>query len=310
MGDFDKFFDDYHQPVLYSDKATGEYYLNRAAQEEFSRLAPKLSKEEFEEHFSLTTIPASALICQADDNVYQIQKETLTVGNRSVLKWTLIKSGMQTDPSLISHYRIISQMIVHQFRSPLTAVKGYLDLVKESEGDEKKLHYLNKMGDGIDEVFRFLNRAESFAKDPQADVTAFRANKLRDSLLSGFAPEQLRRISFLDADKLDFTVTSDFSMLLTLLNELTTNALLASNDTVSIRFTPDGNVAVTNRFDPSSPPDPSLFSLPYSSSRSLHLGLGIPACEQICNKLHMKFSWSISHSNHTITFKASGIQTS
>jgi signal transduction histidine kinase len=236
-----------------------------------------------------------------------MHKETLTIGDRSVLKWTLVKSGMQTDPFLISHYRILSQMIVHQFRSPLTAVKGYLDLVKENEADEKKLRYLNKMEDGIQEVFRFLNRAESFAKDPEPGVTAFPSLRLRDSLLSGFTPELRNRIEF-TGEHDEFTITSDFSMLLTVLSELTDNALHASKDTVTINLSSTGSISVTNTFDPASPPDPSLFSLPYSTSRSLHLGLGIPACEQICNKLDLQFSWSISQKDHTITFRVRGLQ--
>lgn len=309
MGDFDKLFDDHHQPVLYCDAATEEFYLNSAAQLEFSRLAPKLSKEEFEENFKQTVIPVATAVCLADNHIYLMNKETLTVGKQSVTKWTLIKSEIPTDPLLISHYRTISQMIVHQFRSPLTAVKGYLDLVCENESDEKKLTYLRKMGDGVDEIFRFLNRAELYAKDPEPNITEFPAITLQNSLLSGFGPEQRERILF-GPEFVNIKIVSDFSLLLRLLTELTANALEASGDAVNISLSRDGNLSVTNVFDPSSPPDPAHFSLPFSSSRSLHLGLGIPACEQICHKLELVFSWSISQKDHTITFQAGGLKTS
>ncbi|PWN05167.1 sensor histidine kinase [Rhodohalobacter mucosus] len=307
MGDFDKLFDDHHQPVLYSDTDTEEFYLNRAAQKEFSRLEPKLSKQKFEEYFKPTSIPACIPVCQADNRVYQMQKETLTFGGRSVTKWTLVKSKSPTDPFLIGHYRTISQMIVHQFRSPLTAARGYLDLISENESDEKKLQYLRKMGDGIDEIFRFLNRAESFARDQEPDVSEFESVKLRDSLLSGFSSDQRNRIQF-SPKPLNFNIISDFSMLLTMLTELTSNALQASGNTVQISLSDSGRLSVTNSFNPESPPDPAHFSLPFSSSRSLHLGLGIPACEQICHKLHLEFSWSISQNDHTITFYINGLQ--
>ena len=84
----------------------------------------------------------------------------------------------------IKNYKLIAEKFVHQFRSPLTGVLGYIEMLKEDETSKKKKEYLEKVENGLNESFSILKQVEYFAQPVTIQRSRFTLTEML-SLSSG-----------------------------------------------------------------------------------------------------------------------------
>ncbi|MEX0648329.1 MAG: HAMP domain-containing sensor histidine kinase [Balneolaceae bacterium] len=292
------------QPVLVENPVNGEICLNKAAIEEFE-LSEEFDSSEFQKYFSFHIKGSTSKYCYYAETIYYISIETFSDENGTYRKYSLSKVNPMLNPHLLEHYKTISEKFVHQFRSPLTGAKGFIEMLKEDETNEKKATYLNKIEKALDESFEMLQRATSFAQSVTAEVSTFPLDFFVQSTLNLFAPEDRDRI-LMTIPETDKNIISDFSLLQKTVSELLKNALEATpqKEPVFWKISEHGIFEVENKVSDLSEKDIEDLSLPYNSSKALHMGLGLPTCQYYCHimglNLYMHFNPDKTHIIFTI----------
>ncbi len=227
---------------------------------------------------------------------------------------TLIKLKLQPisgDPEEkeLDHYSQIAEQIVHQFRSPLTGVFGFVEILEESETSASKLKILEKIRSGMQASFNLLDRIEKFAQPVSANISTFDISILLQQFLQSI-PENYKdmiRIKQSDAGM----ITSDFYLLKTILEELTKNALHEirnmEDQKVEIRFSRKGNIEIENHLTSGHLPDIDKIFMPFYTTSAGKTGLGLPICKKYCKYMNLVIKAALSENRDSIKFQIRNI---
>ena len=173
--------------------------------------------------------------------------------------------------------------ISHDLRTPLTAIKGYLELIKTNNIPEKEREYLkiinNKTNDLIyltEELFFFSKSLDLNTKTNQENICSKKVYRLLNKNL-------LKRI----------------------LENILSNALKYSMNTFSITLTEDGSIIFKNK---TSNLDSSnlkkIFNRYYTlTNAEKSTGIGLSIAKQLTEIMHGKIKYQYLHNYLTITIK-------
>lgn len=210
----------------------------------------------------------------------------------------------------MERYKQIAEKFVHQFRSPLTGVLGYIEMLKENETSTKKKEYLEKIENGLNESFSILKQVEYFAQPVSIQRTRFTLTEMLEAVRQNFRDSDLDRIKFTIPDQKIY-ITSDFLLLTRMLTELLRNAVEygdeETTDPICFEFLENGTIVVKNQTYDLSPGDLEQFILPFYTTKALHIGLGLSICDHYSQKLSSPLELSLE--SDTIVLKIKNIPT-
>jgi len=217
-------------------------------------------------------------------------------------------SGGQEEKTL-DHYSQIAEQIVHQFRSPLTGVSGFVEILEESETSASKLKILEKIRSGLQASFTLLNRIEIFAQPVSANISTFDISILVQQLLQSF-PEEKREWLLIENSETN-KITSDFYLLKTILAELVDNALYEirniENQKVIISFSRKGIIEIENRLSSGQINDIEKLFIPFYTTSAGKTGLGLSICKKYSKQMNLLIGATLSENRDSIKFQIRNI---
>jgi signal transduction histidine kinase len=249
-------------------------------------------------------------IISVKDSLYSLEKEEIQYSGKSVTQITFNILPGDKEQALFSHYARIAEQIVHQLRSPLSGISGYVEMLQDEETSSSKIKILGKIDAGLRDTFLLLNRIEKFAQPVSANITTFEINPFIDSLERFISHSNMHRLD-IDYDKNIKFITSDFYLLGNILKELVDNALQASenleDDTVIIRFKNSGIIEIENRINGNKYPDFDRLFLPFYTNKARQPGLGLSLCKKYCRSINLTLTPVTSNDKSVIIFEVGNI---
>lgn len=249
-------------------------------------------------------------IVSVNDSLYSLGKEEKKYSGKSVTQITFTLLPGDKEQALFSHYAKIAEQIVHQLRSPLSGISGYVEMLQDQETTDSKLKILEKIDAGLRDTFLLLNRIEKFAQPVSANITTFEFNQFIESIDRFIGHANMKRV-IINADEKINTITTDFYLLGNILKELVYNAFQASenleDDKVIIRFKKRGSIEIENRIDDEEYPDFDRFFLPFYTNKARQPGLGLSLCKKYCRSINLTLTPITTGDKDVIIFKVGNI---
>ncbi|WLR54880.1 ATP-binding protein [Mesobacillus subterraneus] len=180
--------------------------------------------------------------------------------------------------------------IAHEIRNPLTSLKGFAKIVKESVADEKLIPYLDIMLDEMNRINQIVNEFMFIAK-PQENVNFQYANftkLLRDCVHFMEPQANLKSLKIEFDDKKEIILDCDRNQMKQVLINLLQNSIEATGDnghfiSVTLEEVSGDSVMVTINDKGCGIPESRLERLfePFYSTKEKGTGLGLLTCKRI-----------------------------
>ncbi|MGF1670555.1 MAG: sensor histidine kinase [Balneolaceae bacterium] len=279
---------------------------NSEASRVFKLSKSELLKMKSRNLFKLNKPVIQINLCTIHEKLFNVTREIIETDTDSYARLILTElSGEVTDDDF-SHYSVIAEQFVHQFRSPLAGISGYLELLREHIETEKGRELLGKTEPAMNELFTMLDRIEEFAQPVSANITTFSFDQFQALMNELIGSDEIKKVTIQNEDQIK-TITSDYYLLGKIIMELLVNALEASSrkkdDSVILSFSSDGKIEVENSISPAYTFDISRLYIPFYSTKAKHLGIGLALCEKYCRKLNLTLSETICNKTNTIRFQ-------
>ena len=188
--------------------------------------------------------------------------------------------------------------LTHDIRTPLTSIRGYLDLLHETEDPSEQAHYLAIISDRLNALKEMLEDMFLYAKMSDDDYMVKKEDfllyplicKVLASYYQDFNKRQLPLTIHFSNEQL--MLCANYEMVNRLLQNLINNALRHGQRQLEIKEQ-DGILTFANFIDASQSIDPDrIFDRFYTNDRSRHgqsSGLGLSIVKQIAQIHH----WTI-----------------
>jgi signal transduction histidine kinase len=180
--------------------------------------------------------------------------------------------------------------IAHEIRNPLTSMKGFAKIIKESVTDEKLIPYLDIMLDEMDRINQIVNEFMFIAKpNENVNFQYTNVNKLLRDCIQFMGPQaNLKSIKIEFDSEAQITLSCDRNQIKQVLINILQNAIEATEDNghfirVSLEEMSADSVMVTI-IDKGCGISKSRFSRlfePFYSTKEKGTGLGLLTCKRI-----------------------------
>lgn len=182
----------------------------------------------------------------------------------------------QIPPDLLEVVREMTTLLIHRYRSPLTGVMGFIDLLKTNTNSINE-HYMETIMSGLNEMSGLLDEMEELSQEKIAHSNPVSFAKQLKNILEEYPKHEQSRIHIFDySDKEE--LLADKELLKTILSALLDNALehdRSANTDILIEIHKNKRCVITNF----GTPIPSDFTLkmfyPFYSTKSRNMGLGL-----------------------------------
>lgn len=238
-------------------------------------------KEQHGGQFQLSIQSNHAQMTELQENINQLYQKIHSLEEKNNAK----EKEMQT----------LLSALTHDIRTPLTSIRGYLDLLRETKDLREQAHYLTIISDRLDALKEMLENMFLYAKMSDDDYTikkeSFLLYPLICKVLASYYQEFERQqlvlvISFADEQ---LKIHANYEMVYRLIQNLINNALKHGKKQLEIQEK-DGILSFSNLIDPDQTIDPErLFDRFYTNDRSRHnhsSGLGLSIVKQIAQIHH------------------------
>lgn len=224
------------------------------------------------------------------DNWYKAEIKSFIYFDTEYVKVTLkLFSHHLSEETLETTHDLIA-ILLHRFRSPLTAIQGYSDMMSMATDNDKKRRqkYLDKISTGTKHISGILDEFESLLIDEEEDRSdMIKVSSLLSELISTRNEESAgERIRFHAPE--NACILSSRKRLLTVLTLLIDNALDHSADPSSpimISVKNPHTIEISNRGKRISSEDAKSIFKPFTTSRSDKTGIGLSLAQIVANKM-------------------------
>lgn len=187
------------------------------------------------------------------------------------VEWTPTLQVIQTWKDMI-------EVMLHRFRSPLTGVNGYLELLQETDDSSVK-RYASQVMKGIDHIFNIMDEIEILHKTPldnQSNITPVTNIKnIVDIIRLGLPAQSKNLVNFTGSP--DTRINCNATSLKIILKTLITNGIehTKNSEPISVHVINSNIIQVHNKGKviPEEIAN-SLFS-PFITSKATNLGIGL-----------------------------------
>lgn len=232
----------------------------------------------------------------------------------SAFNWrgkSLNKIMLQDPPNipsddLLFYFGKMIEVLVHRIRSPLTGVKGYLDMIPVDPSNTKTTRYIEMAGSGIDQIFEMLHELELFHEgsaektDPFEEIPTM---KLFEEIISTYTNSEKQRIEILCAHHTRITtIPSVFKNLMHLLIRNALEHPSGKNQNVIIKCDDNGDISVTNFGEPIPEKIESQLFFPFVTSKALSMGIGLTLVQLLARQLETIVYCTENSAQNGITF--------
>jgi len=152
---------------------------------------------------------ASLDIISLNKTLYSLQHEKKERSRESYIQVTFTELPGDKEQILSTHYSIIAEQLVHQLRSPLSGISGYVEILRDQETSDTKINILGKIDKGLRDTFQLLNRLEEFAQPASANITTFDIDQFTKSMDRFIGHSNMQRV-VIEVDEKIQSITSDF----------------------------------------------------------------------------------------------------
>ncbi len=185
------------------------------------------------------------------------------------------------DEETLASWRNMIAVMLHRFRSPLTGISGYVDMLSEYSDDEQQEKYFALIDKGINHLYDMMDELEIlYTIDPNViededESTSLKAGKLIKSTLLDYPADVQQRIDIQSIDS-DFELKGNPSSLKNIIELLVQNGLQHGADhTVTVSVPSERLIQVSNP-GPAIPKAiaDNIFS-PFVTDKANGLGIGL-----------------------------------
>lgn len=193
------------------------------------------------------------------------------------------------DEHTLSTIRRMIAVLLHRLRSPMTGMRGYLEMVEDVNSDNDK-RKLEKVGEGLDYLFEIMDElelfhhADAFIED-EPTSTYSDAAEVIEEVLSSFPEEFRNRVEVMNNSENHFQFNpTELSRILTLLLKNSAEHPTATVFPIKIEARSSRNISVTN-YGSVIPEDivENLF-FPFVTTKANNLGIGLSLAQLIATR--------------------------
>ncbi len=211
---------------------------------------------------------------------YLMATDSFTAGNDVYDKVELKAHSSVPDATTLDRWKHMIAVMLHRFRSPLTGISGYLDLLMDETTDKKTIQRALKVDEGVNHLSDIMDELEYFYHIPSKfDISKLEPVELTSLInrVKSDIPEELRkRIQILKpTDSEPFSASKD--SLEKVMWILISNALAYSpeNSPVTISQLSNKSIRISNEGKPISDEIREHLFHPFVTSKANNLGIGL-----------------------------------
>ena len=228
--------------------------------------------------YSSALLPVQSLLTgelyRFEGNTYSKKEINLECEDKSY-KVVIISRQKSTLP-LLEAGKELAGSLVHVFRSPLSGILGFTDLMK-NQGDENQQRYASNIEGALKKMTGILDDVEKLATINGPQLTSFKPEALLVDVLLDYNVEQTNTIDVQILER-NTTINSDYVLVRAILKELISNALefgAAQNHSIELAYKGDGIFSLTSFGSTISSDTGSKLFYPFFSTKGSNAGLGL-----------------------------------
>lgn len=226
---------------------------------------------------------------------FELKREAFDWKGERISKVTLKRPKSAPDAETLQIVRNMIAVWLHQMRSPLTGMQGYLEMVQDdlsTEEHDAVDKRFNAMNNSIDKLFDLMDELEMLhdaAADPQTDDSYHLADPdvFINDLLAHYSPETRQQFTILTPDEPTFFNCNPLS-LKRILSLLIQNAVEHHNDQdqkILVEIISDRTIKISNSGAPIPEHIADQLFQPFVTTKADKLGIGLTMAMLYANHL-------------------------
>ena len=222
------------------------------------------------------------------DKWYRVDIKPFIYVDSEYLKVTLHSFSHHLSEETLKTTQDLIAILLHRFRSPLTAIQGYADIMSFKNDTDSHQKYLDRITKGTGHISGILDEFESLLIDEEEDRTdMIKVRSLLNELISTRTEESDKeRIRFHAPESA--CILSSKKKLLTVLALLIDNAVdhsIDSSSPIMISVKNPHTIEISNRGTCINREDSEDIFKPFVTSRSDKTGIGLSLAQILANKM-------------------------
>lgn len=220
-----------------------------------------------------------------------VTEEQVSLAAESYILFVLKKVDPHIDPVWTQNAVEISEVLVHRFRSTLTGVMGFADLLGMSDSlSEDDKEELDAVQTGLAAMRSLLDQLDHFRQLPQVSASSVDIHTLVHQCVLHFQQLGEKRLQFYSNLKTNVQLKTDQALLQELLSCLIENAIDAveeETDEIHVILDEVGEIVVKNTGKLINKEDGLKIFHPFFTTKAQSLGLGLSRAALIAESLGM-----------------------
>jgi len=274
------------EPFLVEETQEGSLiFANEAAAKILNIPRVELIGENLASHIKLFSMPGSASVWRRGSRIMEMEEYKLN-GNSGLKLIKLSEIDPQVSDDDLTMLTRVSAVFRHRLHSPLNAVSGFFELLKENLDDHP--HEIEAIEGGIENMSGILRSVKFFEELDEPEIKPSDAAAITDYVKDNFTKAELQHVSW--NIEVARPLVTDHQMLTELITLLLQNGLDANEDNfqkveVEIKHSSDIYLRVRN-YGTVIPKKhlPMLFK-PFFTTKAQNLGLGLTKAYLLTQKL-------------------------
>jgi signal transduction histidine kinase len=152
-------------PAFISETASGTlHFVNRAA----LAIVPSLAQAQSSIHnyISITAFEQAPALCNFGSHWFQYKQTPLSDNDRDFVITELKEREDVPGSKALESWNNMIEVMLHRFRSPLTGISGYLDMLDEDISTEDHQRLFNHINIGIHRLYNMMDELEQLYHIP------------------------------------------------------------------------------------------------------------------------------------------------